>query len=77
MSTLRISATRNASIASKKLMVIQLTAAFQAGAVVKVMAFGTSAKAGMNRLSSVVGGEDDDGQRQVGIALARNCRLAS
>ena len=35
-------------------MVIQLTAAFQTGAVVKVIAFGTSAKAGTNRLSSVV-----------------------
>ena len=39
---------------SKKLIVTQVTAAFQAGAVVKVIALGTSAKAGMNRLASVV-----------------------
>ena len=33
---------------SKKLIVTQLTADFQAGAVVKVIAFGTSAKNGID-----------------------------
>ena len=56
---------------SKKLMVTQLTAAFQAGAVVKVIAFGTSAKAGMNRLASVVAARMTTASVRFGMALPK------